>query len=210
MFARLWKPLTLAAFAGTVAVLWIGQTATPLEASGQSPHRASNSTNGAFTLTAVRTTAVPADMYSLGPGNGKKFRMVKAAPYGAGTATQTFDYKVWVVSRGYTSASGTAVVDYEKQLFCHGTATLGATAGVASAGGILTTDLACDTLTVTMDAFGTAVVTAFGGNAASVYSPGGGGQAWLFLPELGNASDIIIEYDMTGATSGNFLIERGT
>jgi hypothetical protein len=46
--------------------------------------------------------------------------------------------------------------------------------------------------------------------APSVHSPADDSSACLFIPELGNASDIIVEFDMTGATSGNCLIERGT
>lgn len=204
----LWRALAFLLLA-VVAVPFIGQTSTPIESSGQVRYLSTNDTQGSFTLTAGRTLAAPSNLFSLGPTFGKRYRGVEITFFGTGTAATTFDYKVWVVRRGFASTNG-AQTDYEKSLFCSGTATLGSTAGVATTGGILTTDKMCDTLTVTTAAYGTATVGAYGGVAPWVYSPGGNGCARLFITELGNASDIIVEYDMTGATSANCLIERGT
>lgn len=205
--SRLWFPvLALAA----CAAFLIAQTATPLEASGQVPYLSTNSTDASFAATtAGRTTTAPSNLFSIASAYGKRYRCLELTPFGAGTAATTFDYKVWVVKRGVNQFNGTAV-DYEKQLYCHGTCTLGTTVGAVSSGGIKTTDKICDTITVTVDSYCTAAVAAYGGIVPSVFSPGSNGCARLFLPDLTNASDIFIEFDMTGATSGNFLIERGT
>ena len=208
-----WKRRLASAVVG-VGILFFGysltaQTATPLEASGQVKYLSTNSTNSAFALTAGRTTAAPSDMFSLGPAYGKRFRETEVTFFGSGSATQTFSYRVWVVHRGFSSINGTQI-DYEKSLYCSGTATLGSTAGVATSGGILTTDKMVDTLTVTLEAYGASSTAGKAGVSPQAYSPGSNGCARLFLPELGNASDIIIEFDMTGATSANCLIERGT
>jgi hypothetical protein len=185
-----------------------------LESSGQLLYLSSNSTQAAFSLTEGRAAmasppASPLNFLSMGPASGKRYRSVMITFFGAGSATQTFDYKVWSIRRGFSSPDGVPL-DYEKLLWCSGTATLGSTAGAVSSGGIRTTDLIADTLTVTVSAYATKTVAAYGGVAPSVHSPGSNGIARLYIPDLGNSSDIIVEFDMTGATSGNCLIERGT
>lgn len=182
---------------------------TSLQSSGQILYLASNSTSASFPATTAgrKTTPSGSTLFSLGPGYGVRHRGVEMTPFGAGSANQTFDYKVWVVKRGYASLNG-AASDISQQLFCSGTVTLGATAGVATSGGPKSTDLIGDTITVTLSAYGTAVVAAYNGLSPSVFSPADDTEARLFIPELGDASDIFIEFDMTGATSGNFMVER--
>lgn len=192
-----------------LALLCIGQTATPLESSGFARYLTTNSTNAAFAVTAGRTTTAPSNLLPMGNVPGRRFRGAEVVFYGAGTATQTFDYRVWVVEKNLGTNGAGVPDDYDVQLFCHGTATLGATAGVGTKGPT-STDLIVDTLTVLPDAFGTAAVTAYGAVSPLVYSPGGGGEARLFLPDLGNNSDFFIEFDMTGATSGNAMTKKGT
>jgi len=126
-----------------------------------------------------------------------------------GSANDTFDYRVYVVKHS-TGNLGGAVLDYEQLLFCSGTATLGTQAGVA-ASGPTSAALFADTLSVTASAYCTAVVAAYGGIAPSVYSPADNTQAKLFIPELGNAWAIFVDFDQTSGTpTMNCLIERGT
>jgi hypothetical protein len=199
----------------TITVLTFGvlmaQTAS-LESSGQLLYLSSNSTQASFSLTEGRAAmasppASPLNFYSMGPASGKRYRGVTITFFGAGSATQTYDYKIWSIRRGL-SAPGGVSVDYEKILYCSGTATLGTQTGAVSNGGIRTTDLIADTLTVTASAYATKTVSAYGGVAPFVFSPGSNGIARLYVPELGNSSEIIVEFDMTGATSGNCLIEK--
>lgn len=172
-----------------------------------------NSTQAAFALSTTtgheRTLAAPSNLFSMGPGYGARYRSVIIYPFGVGADNTTFDFKVWAVYRSYGNTNGD-VLDYEKRLICTVSATLGSTAGVALTGPTSANKLV-DTLSApTVSAWATKMVAAFGGVAPSVHSAADQSQAALFIPELGNASDIIVEFDMTGATSGNCLIERGT
>ncbi len=173
----------------------------------------SNSTQAAFALSTTtgheRTLAEPSNLFSVGPAQGNRYRSVKITPFGVGADNSTFDFKVWAVHRSFSGING-ATLDYEKRLLCTVTATLGASVGVA-ASGITSANRLADTLSApTVTSYCTKMVAAFGGLAPSVHSPADDSSACLFIPELGNASDIIVEFDMTGATSGNCLIERGT
>lgn len=180
-----------------------------LESSGQIKYLSSNSTSSSFPATAAgRVATAPSNLYSTGAGSGEKFRGLELTPFGAGSANQTFDYKVWVVKRGFSNFNGSTPADYDQQLWCSGTVTLGTKAGVATSGGPLSTDLLGDTITVTASAYATASVAAYGGLLPSAHSPADDTEARLFIPDLGDASDIFIEFDMTGATSGNFMAER--
>jgi len=192
-----------------VATSAVAQTASyPLESSGQVKYLSTNSTQGSFTLAQGRTTTAPSNLFSLGPAYGNRFRGVEITFFGSGSATQTFDYKVWGVKRGFPNINGTQV-DYELLLICAGTATLGSTAGAATSGSILTTDLIAHTLSLpTISSYGAAISSAYSAASPMVYSPGSNGMGRLYIPDCGNSSDIIVEFDMTGATSGNCLIER--
>lgn len=211
--SRLWGLTVLAVTIG-LGYMLMGQTGVSIETSGQVPYLASNSTQSAFTQTAGRFTTAPASpltMFPLGPASGNRFRGVEITFYGAGSATQTYAYKVWAVRRGLSGINGT-LKDYEIQLYCSGTVTLGTTTGSLTTGpGATTSNLIADTITLdAAEAFTTKAVAAYGGTAPLVFSPGSNGMARLYIPDLGNSSDIIVEFDMTGATSGNCYIERGT
>lgn len=177
--------------------------------SGQIKYLSTNSTSSSFAATANgRVATAPSNMHSVGAGSGEKFRGLELTPFGSGSANQTFDYKVWVVKRGYPTFNGSTAADYDQFLWCSGTVTLGAKAGVATSGGPTSSDLLGDTITVTPSAYCSASVSAYGGIAPSAYSPADDTEARLFIPDVGDASDIFIEFDMTGATSGNFMVER--
>lgn len=174
----------------------------------------SNSTQAAFALSTTtgheRTLAAPSNLFSLGPAYGPRYRAVVISPFGVGSDNTTFDFKVWAVHRGFRNVNG-EVLDYEKRLICTCTATLSATLGVASTYGPTSANRLVDTISApTITSYATKMCAAYGGQTPSVHSPADDSQACLFIPELGNASDIIVEFDMTGATSGNCLIERGT
>lgn len=168
---------------------------------------ATNSTSSAFSLSAGRTATRPTSgLLVFGNMLGARPRYIKAVFFGTGTATTTFDYKVWAVSVGV--GANNTIEDYDLQLLCSGTATLGTTTGVATTG-ITSSDKICDTLTTATATYGAAIVSAFGGVVPSAYSPGSNGEATLFIPECGNAYGLVFEFDMTGATSGNVLVEWG-
>lgn len=188
--------------------LLIGQTATPIFSSGQVLYLASNTT-GTSALTEGRTTTAPTNPFSMGSISGPRNRYANVVFFGAGAAGQTITYKVWAYKRCLDGLNSTVTIDYDRRLFCSGTATLGATAGVVSSKGIKTTDLIADTLTCTVSGFGTAITAAYGAVAPFAYSPGGGGQAQLFIPDLGNAMDFELELHIGTATNANALIERG-
>ena len=205
---KLWAALAILAIL-PLAVLSMGQTATTTESTGFLRYLTSNSTSDSFTITAGRTTTAPSNMVTLGTVPGRRYRGAEFTFYGAGSATNTFDYKIWVVEKNQGTGTTGGPDDYSVQLFCSGTATLGATAGVGTKGPT-SSDKIVDTLTVTPSAFGSAVVTAYGAVAPFVYSPGGGAEARLFVPDFGNASDFFIEYDRTGATSCNTMVKKGS
>lgn len=180
----------------------------PLEASKQIPYLTSNSTSDAFTaITTARASTAPTTLFSMGDST-KRFRGVEATFFGAGSATNTFNYRVYAVERSTSVSTAGSPDDWDKQLLCHGTATLGASVGTARQW-INSGNLIVDTLTCVVDAYGTAMCTAYGSPTPAAYSPGGGLEARLFLPECGNAEYLWIDFDMTGATSGNALLKRG-
>lgn len=188
--------------------LLIGQTGQAIVSSGQVLYLPSNTT-GTTALSEGRTATAPTYPFSLGSISGGRNRYANVIFFGAGTAGQTITYKVWAYKRCIDGLNSTVTVDYDRRLFCSGTATLGATAGVVTAKGIKTTDLIADTLTCVVSAYGTALVTAYGGVAPFAYTPGGGGEAQLFMPDLGNSMDFELELQIGTATNANALIERG-
>lgn len=174
---------------------------------------ATNSTNAAFAITDGTVTAtLPTNLVQL---NG--LRGIDCIQFfGVGNADTTFDYKIYAIERiDNTNMSGTYSSDqsplYEYRNLGGGTATLGTKTGVS--GGVLaTTDKFADTLTWTATAYGTFVFEAFQGADAdaAVFSPADNTIASLTALDLGDCYGIVIDFDMTGATSGNALIRLGT
>lgn len=200
---RLWIPFCLVAVA---ALLLAFRPAADLKSDGYFKAFTTNRTTTAFSLTEGRTTTKPTGMIQLRYGDGQNPRYVTAMFCGTGSATQTFDYKVWLVSTTVGTAGTNE--DYCLHLLSSGTATLGTSTGVGTVG-FTSSDLIADTLTTTTAAFGTASIAAFGGVEPRVYSPGSNGHAVLFIPETCNAYGLVFEFDMTGASSGNVIYQIG-
>lgn len=181
----------------------------PLEASVQIPVLTTNSTNADYTVAttaAGRVAALPSGALSVG-NTTKRFRGVELTPFGVGAANTTYAYRVWVFKRSTSVAAG-VTDDWDRQVWGSGTVTLGATAGIA-ARGITSANKVGDTITFTPSAYCSTATAAYAGILPSVHSPADDTEARLFLPELGNAEYLWIDFDMTGATSGNFLAEKG-
>ena len=202
------KSTVLLATAVVLAVLSVLLAFRPvpsdLKSDGYFRGLSTNSTQTTFTIAAGRTLTKPAGFIALGQTNGEKPRYGRFIPFGAGSATNTFDYKVWAVTACMNGTGG--IDDYDVQLFCSGTATLSSTAGVGT-WGITSSDKVCDTLTVTTATYGTAIVNAFGGVAPLVFTGSAGAQ--LFIPETGNIHGFVFETDITDATSANYLFSYG-
>lgn len=182
--------------------------------SGQRRYLATLSAQGAFSLAAGRQgePASPLDIIPLGEDRGLELTF-----YGTGAANDTFDYRVWIVKRATAGDLPHQLDDYDLQLYCHGTATLGTQTGVSAASLITDAQKVVDKLTVTKPTaatnpkgIGGAVVTAYGSPEPTVYSPDDNTEARLFIPDLGGAFGVIVEFDMTGATGGGCLYERIT
>lgn len=195
--------LTIALLVTLVFVLGF-RPAADLKSDGYFKGPSVYATQAAFTQAAGRQATKPTGLVTLGQTNGDKPRFVDFIPFGAGSATNTFDYKVWAVTV-CLNATG-SIDDYDVQLFCSGTATLSATAGVGSFG-ITSAEKVCDTLTVAPATYGTAVTTAFGGVLPTVFT--GSAGASLFVPETGNIHGFIFETDLTGASSALYLYRIG-
>jgi len=174
---------------------------------------ATNTTSSAFVITDGTITAtVPSNMVTLGGWRGIDCLQF----FGAGTANQTFAYRLYGIERiGNTDMQGTFTATqtplFQYRMIGSGVATLGAKTGVS--GGVITTsDLVVDGLTWTASAYGTYLIEAYlGADAdAAVFSPADDTIASLTLLDLGDLYGIVIDFDMTGATSGNALIRLGT
>lgn len=205
--------LVLAAIAAVVFACLVGQTSTPLESSAQFRYLATDDTSTSFTTPAPRSLTPLANQISLGTTPGKRIRCAIALPYGTGTAGQTFNIEIDANRRCYASQGSQTLVDYETVTVATATCTLGSTAGVVAAGGsgITVSHLVVDTITnFVVTPAGADLIDAFGGLQPFVYSPGGGAQARIFIPDFFNSGSFDIRSDMTGATSSNFIIEIGT
>jgi hypothetical protein len=187
----------------------VGQTtAPPLEASGQFPYLATNSTNAAFALTEGRTTTAPADLISMGPTAGSKFRQLEATFGGVADENDVANWKLFAINRGTSGPASPTTLDYNRRLFCSGTMTFGTQTGVLTANGLKTTDKICDELTLTVEPYGLAAYAAFGGIVPKIYSPGSNGEAILYIPEGANADDWEFEFEIGNATSVNAFVRR--
>lgn len=159
-------------------------------------------TNGAFALAGGNFATIPefgseAGFYPLGDARGLRLFFC-----GTGADNSTFDYKIWLIS---TTTEFLAIpTDFIRELYGSGTATLGTALGLATA---FSTDRIADTLTWTASAACTALEAAFGLGSSDKYSPASNGIASLFIPNL-PGSGIQIEFDLTGATAANAVIQR--
>lgn len=186
-----------------------GQTAVPpLEASGAFPYLTSNSTNAAFALAEGRTTTAPTNLISMGPVAGSKFRALELVFFANGDDNDVANWRLYSVSRGTSGPSATTTVDYNRRLFCSGTATFGTQLGVVTSNGIKTTDRIADAITLTVEPYALDAYVAFGGVKPRVYTPAANGEAVLWIPEGANTDDWELEFEVGTATSVNALVRR--
>lgn len=187
-----------------IGALAFRPASAPLRSDGYYRGSSAYATQDAFTLAAGRRATKPAGLIAI-QSNGETPRFVDFIPNGSGAAGTTFDYKLWVVSVSYTE-NGT-IDDYDLQLFCSGTATLSASAGVGSYS-ITSAEKVCDGLTVTnAGTYGEKLVDAFGGVDPLVFT--GSAGATLFCPDIGSVYGFVFETDLTGASSAGYLYRLG-
>lgn len=193
------------------AWLMVAQTTPPTLASSSQVRYLKTNSTGTSALSEGRTATAPTNPFYMGAVSGGRQRYANVIFFGAGTAGQTITYKVWSYRYGVDPDNTLTVVDYDRRLFCSGTATLGAAAGaLTTTKGIATTDLIADTLTCAVSSYGASVCTAYGAVQPFAHSPGGGSEAQLFMPDLGNSIGFELELQIGTATNANALIERGT
>lgn len=133
--------------------------------------------------------------------------------FGSGTAAQTFDYHLWGTRKLSFCPPGTSTTFRPETAgtlafyLGTGTATLGALTGVTGGTALTTSDKIVKTLTWTASTMLAASETALGEGTSAAYSSTlSSGGNMLFLPNLARFNGLIIDFDMTGATSGNALI----
>lgn len=179
-------------------------------ASKPTRYPSSNSTQGSFSLTVgLKSASAPASPIEVFPLNG-----VKGAELffgGAGADNTTYDYRVYVV-RNTFGADGSTHTGLVYELYCTGSVTLGA---VASPGGTAAsnTERMADTVTAvaataatTPKGSGGVLEAAMGSTGVQAYSPANDTLACVYIPHLGWADGLIVEFDTTGATSAFVLI----
>lgn len=195
---------------GSVAAMFGQAVSTNKRLSTQGKYLSTNSTASAFTYTAGgRTTLASGSVTTIKLPDGA--RGVRLVPYGEGSDNTTFDYRVWLVRRPAGATGGVAEIEY----YGGGTATLSTAVG-SSTDLVGSSERFADTLTWTVGTTATtpkgigALIEASNGLGTSfVYSPADNTPASLTIPDCGGAIEVLIDFDMTGATSGNFLVETG-
>lgn len=208
------KLTALVVFVLLAGLILAGQTANPGSevftrklASTQTKMLSTNSTASAFTYTAGGRATLGTSVTTIKMNAGS--RGLRLVAFGEGSDNTTFDYRVWVVRRPRGSTGGTCEIAY----FGGGTATLSTSVG-SSTDIVTSSERFADTLTWTVSTTATtpkgigALVEASNGLGTSwVYSPADNTPAVLSIPDLDGAIEVLIDFDMTGATSGNFLYE---
>lgn len=188
----------------------------------QRRYLADNSTSTGFTLTAGRDTLANLQgsdftFFPLGTirrqGGDSRFSGVRLTAIGDGADNSTFDYRVFV---GFIENPDDPIDEQVVSLFYMGggSATLSTAVGVGS-DLMSASERAADTLTWTLGAstttpkgIGETIETARGqGRASAAWSPADNTEAFVDIPELGGAAYLVIDFDLTGATGANFLIE---
>lgn len=144
-----------------------------------------------------------------------RFAGVRLTMFGAGSDNQTFDYRVFV---GFVENPSDPVEAQVVSVFYvgGGSATLSAAVGVSGSTLLSASERVADTLTWTLGSssttpkgIGETIETTRGqGRASAAWSPANDSEAFVDIPELGGAAYLILDFDMTGATSGNALVEE--
>ena len=135
--------------------------------------------------------------------------------FGAGADNATFNYRLWLAYRLQTR-DGTSDPNILVQFAGDGTATLCGVTGTALGTAVAVTERFADTLTFVKSTTTTTpkgpvtdAETAFAEGTSGVFNPTSTtseGIAQLFVPCAARAIGWIVDFDMTGATSGNCLI----
>lgn len=184
--------------------------------SGETAVLGTNSTASAFALTegfsdidtlrAAGYGIVPLSQISQSsPATSPCYTAAKIRAFGVGADNATFDYRVWAYtpsagSNGYLTLIGAA------------SNTLGTLFGSSNTA-IPATNRIADTVTFDLSAASTTptgpwsdIYSALACDVG-VYSPANNTSALVILPDLGSATHLIFDFDMTGATSGNVAVE---
>jgi len=133
-----------------------------------------------------------------------------------GTGTGTFDYRLWATFRGSNEVGVLDPISTIVMPLGGGTATLGAATGVTGGTVVGPTEKLANILTWTPSGIGTVppgpeavAQTALNEGASAVYAATlttTNDIAVLILPSILRATGIIVDFDMTGATSGNCAV----
>ncbi len=202
---------------------------------GEERYLPTNSGQTAFSLTAGRyaqSAFAPGGALNIQGTGGGVLVNVRPVPlnanrgffarfFGTGTADTTFDYKVWRITRsmrrGDSALGGDSYGDALLSLFASGTCTLGTGVGGAAlaADGVITTEKLCDTVTMTLTSGSTSpagvgsMIRKGDTDTASmvVSAADNANQAEIFVADLLDAWGYLLEFDLTGATGANAMIQ---
>lgn len=146
------------------------------------------------------------------------FKGARITFFGLGADNSTFTYRVYLVKRSKDSSAASGLGGGVTRLYCTGTATLSALTGEGAqtaTAGVRSTERLADTLTKTLatssttpKGSGATVEKSSSASAADLYSPGSDAEAaYLEINDLQDADGIYIDFDLTGATGANALVE---
>lgn len=148
-------------------------------------------------------------------GGDTRFAGARLTLFGDGADNSTFDYRAFL---GFVENPDDPLDAQVVSVFYlgGGSATLSTAVGLAGSDLLAATERVADTLTWTLGASSTTPkgigetieATRGQGRASAAWSPSDNSEAFVDLPELGGAAYLILDFDMTGATGGNALIEE--
>lgn len=187
--------------------------------SGEFAVLSANSTSTSFSLTegfssiavlkaagyGVVPLAVASSQTDSNNATVQSYGAVKLRVFGTGADNSTLSVRVWAYSpSGSSSGYVTCVGEIA--------ATLGTLFGSSSTA-ISSTNRIADGVTFALSSTSssptgpwTEIYSSLAAEAAT-YSPANNTSAYIVLPELGSATYLIFDFDMTGATSGNVAVE---
>lgn len=171
---------------------------------------ATSSTATAFTYTAgARLTAPPANVIPM-----SRNLILNLIFMGAGADNSTFDYRVLGLMRCTDATGAIDTVTYLLVNLGVGTCTLGAMVGSTGGTAILSTERLADGVTWTIssetsapDGPMTDIETAYSEGTSQAYAPADDTFGMLILPACGRFEGIVVDFDLTGATSANCLYD---
>jgi hypothetical protein len=146
------------------------------------------------------------------------YRGMRVVFFGAGADNSTFNYRVWAV---FPRTASTAPLNTFTQsnitsvaTVCFGTGT-GTLSTLVGEGDLVPTDERyADELTfvvtdgtTTPTGIGDVFSSAYNLGTPAAYNPANNSPAMLIIPDISNAYGLVFEFDVTGATSVNALIE---